>query len=287
GRMLTPLPFDLGLVIMGNNQVAVDSVCSRIIGLDPMEIEHIRLAHERGFGPTELREIDVLGDIGLDEASERASGFRTGLIRVEDYFEGTKIRAYSGPPPGGEDYCWGGCPGALEEAVEILRVIDQGADAKMPAIHIVFGRYEGEIPAAPNEWVVFIGDCASFEGSIGSRRAHVIDIYRDRLSRHPVSARHDDVIMKMFRTMRETHRLRSNRHIRLKGCPVSVAEQLLVLAAAAGIPNPYLAPARAIPFANSYFSWRTHSVLRRLRGDPYNKRGLAERGAAKTELPAN
>ncbi len=284
GRMLTPLPFDLGLVIMGNNQVAVDSVCSRLIGLDPMEIEHIRLAHERGFGPTDLGEIDILGDVGIEEASERAAGFRTGLIRVEDYFKGTKIRAYSGPPPGDEDYCWGGCPGALEEAVEILRVMDQGADEKMPPLHIVFGRYEGEIPAGPDEWVVFIGDCASYEGRIGQRQAHILNIYRDRLTRHSIAARHDDVAVKMVRTMRSTKRLRSDRHIRVKGCPVSVAEQLLILAAAAGIPNPYLAPSRAIPFASAYLSWRAHSALRRLRGEPYNKRGIAERGAAKTEL---
>ncbi len=51
GRMLTPIPFDLGLIIMGNNSVAFDVVCSSILKLDPREIEHVRLAYEHGFGP--------------------------------------------------------------------------------------------------------------------------------------------------------------------------------------------------------------------------------------------
>ena len=147
-RMLTPIPFDLGLIIMGNNQVAFDAVCSRIIDLDPREIEHIRLAHERGFGPVDLAEIEISGDVSFEEACARAKGFRTGLVRVEDYFEGSNIRAYGGKPPGDdEDYCWGGCPGALEEAIEIMRLFDTQTDEKMPPVHIVFGHHQGPIPA--------------------------------------------------------------------------------------------------------------------------------------------
>src|SRR5262249_15754387 len=98
GRMLTPLPFDMKLVVMGNNQVAFDAVCCRIIGLDPLSVEHIRLAYERGFGPVEPDKIRVTGDVSMAEAQRRAQGFRTGLIRVEDYFKGTNIRAYGGTP---------------------------------------------------------------------------------------------------------------------------------------------------------------------------------------------
>src|SRR5262249_43619038 len=112
GRMLTPIPRRMNMLVLGNNQVAVDSVCSRIVGLDPLDIEHIRLAHERGFGPVDPAEIQVLGDVQLGEARERAAGYQVGLVRVEKYFEGTNIHAYAGPPPGhGPDgYCWGGCP---------------------------------------------------------------------------------------------------------------------------------------------------------------------------------
>src|SRR5262249_61843399 len=62
GRMLTPKPFDLKLIVMGNNQVAFDAVCSAIIGLDPRSVEHIRLAEDRGFGTTDLAKIKITGD---------------------------------------------------------------------------------------------------------------------------------------------------------------------------------------------------------------------------------
>src|SRR5262245_30486054 len=143
GRMLTPKPFDLKLVIMGNNQIAFDAVCCAIIGVDPKTVPHIRIPSARGFGPIDLAKIKVSGDVTLAEAQARAKGFEVGLVRVEKYFEGTAITAYAGPPPEAEhsDYCWGGCPGAIEEAIEILRVFDKQCDARMKRLHVVFGAY--------------------------------------------------------------------------------------------------------------------------------------------------
>src|SRR5687768_8823749 len=95
-RMLTPIPYAMNLVIMGNNQVAFDAVCCHLIGLDPRTVDHIRLAHERGFGPIDVSEIEVTGDVRLDEARVKHQGFRKGLVRVEKYFEGSHITAYAG-----------------------------------------------------------------------------------------------------------------------------------------------------------------------------------------------
>ncbi|HEX2678953.1 MAG TPA: DUF362 domain-containing protein, partial [Polyangiales bacterium] len=169
GRMLTPIPRRMNLIILGNNQCAFDSVCCRIIGVNPFDVPHIRIPHERGFGPLALSEIELSGDVTLEQAQERAKGFKVGLIRVEKYFEGTNITAYAGPPPKSEntEYCWGGCPGAIEEAIEILRLIDTECDQKIPRMHVVFGNYQGGIDAKPGERVVFIGDCAEWKGKIG------------------------------------------------------------------------------------------------------------------------
>ena len=159
GRMLTPTPFPLGLIIMGNSQVAFDADDVAAHGVDPNTVDHIRLAAEHGFGSTDLAKIKITGDVTLEEAQARAKGFKVGLIRVEKYFEGTNITAYAGPPPETEagDYCWGGCPGAIEEAIEILRVFDKDTDKKMPRLHVVFGKFSGDINAMPGEKVIFIG----------------------------------------------------------------------------------------------------------------------------------
>src|SRR5262249_30977212 len=151
--------------------VAFDAVCCHIIGVDPASVDHIRMASERGFGSMKLEDIDISGDVTLEEAKAKAKGFKVGLVRVEKYFEGTHVTAYAGPPPEPEhtDYCWGGCPGAIEEAIEILRLYDKETDTKMPRLHVVFGAYEGPIDAKPGEKIVFIGDCAKWEGHAGDK----------------------------------------------------------------------------------------------------------------------
>ncbi|MFN7954494.1 MAG: DUF362 domain-containing protein [bacterium] len=282
GRMLTPIPFDLKLVVMGNNQVAFDAVCCHIIGLDPLSVDHIRLAHERGFGPVSLDEIRITGDVSLEQARARAKGFRTGLIRVEDYFAHTNIRAYGGAPPDPEhQYCWGGCPGALEEAIEILRLYDTHTDAKMPKVHLVFGAYQGEIDRKAGEKVIFIGDCASYHGNAGGLRIDLASEYKDRSTKDPHTAQHDDIYVKMGKVMAKFWQNRNEDSFRMSGCPVSVAEQVLMLVKLGNLRNPYFDPKQALGFTNCYISWRTRQAIDRILGQPYQIAGAYKRGSAR------
>jgi hypothetical protein len=284
--MLTPIPFDLGLVIMGNAQVAFDSVCCRIIGVDPATVDHIRLASERGFGSMDLADVDISGDVTLEEAQAKAKGFKVGLIRVEKYFEGTAITAYAGPPPEPEatDYCWGGCPGAIEEAIEILRLYDKECDAKMPRMHVVFGAYEGPIDAKPGEKVVFIGDCAKWQGNLGDKLIRIESLYKDRSRKDPYEAKHSDIYAKMASVTAKMAMSRNEPYVRLEGCPVSVAEQVLTLVSIAGTNNPYLAPEQIVSFNKSYLAWRGNQVAKRLSGTPYQIHGPCSRGEAAPEV---
>ncbi len=54
-------PVDLGLIIAGDNSLAVDLVVSGIIGWDPMEVGTNFIAVERGLKPASLEEIEVVG----------------------------------------------------------------------------------------------------------------------------------------------------------------------------------------------------------------------------------
>ncbi len=281
GRMLTPIPFDMNLIIMGNNQVAFDTVCSHIIGIDARTVDHIRLAHEHGFGPIDLKEIDVTGDVPLQVAWERCRTFQSGLVRVEKYFEGTTISAYAGPPPGGtgDDYCWGGCPGAIEEAIEILRAFDKTCDAKMPRIHVVFGAYQGPIPAKEGEKVIFIGDCARWEGNIGGELVQIRSVYKPRETKDPHDVTGEDIFAKMAKVSAKVAANRGN-HVRFEGCPVSVAEHVLMLVAYGGLNNPYFDPAEAIPFTKAYTKSKATVAAKRLWGIPYQVEGDTQRGEA-------
>jgi len=279
GRMLTPTPFDLGLIIMGNSQVAFDAVCCAIIGVDARTVDHIRLATEHGFGTTDLAKIRITGDVSLEEAKRRGKGFKVGLIRVEKYFEGTHISAYAGPPPEPEhgDYCWGGCPGAIEEAIEILRVFDEQTDAKMPRLHVVFGAYDGQIPAKPGEKVVFIGDCAHWKGELHGKPVAIENLYKERDTKDPHAARGDDI----FKKLAEARSKLRGDVIRLEGCPVSVSEQVLALVTIGGLKNPFFDRRNALPFARAYVGWRARVALNKLQKKRYQQNGtFAERGEA-------
>jgi len=288
GRMLTPIPFDLGLVIMGNSQAAFDAICCHIIGVDPASVDHIRFAAERGFGTLDPAQIEVSGDVTLEEAKARAKGFKVGLIRVEKYFEGTHISAYAGPPPETEhtDYCWGGCPGAIEEAIEIIRLYDKECDAKMPRMHVVFGAYDGPIDAKPGEKVIFIGDCASWKGRINDNLVSIESLYKDRSQRDPYNAKHDDIFAKMVTVTAKLTASRGSDHLRLEGCPVSVAEQVLTLVSLGKTNNPYLSPEEMIRFNKAYLAWRGTNIKNRILGQPYQVQGPCSRGDGAPEVHA-
>ncbi len=291
GRMLTPKPFDLKLIVMGNNQVAFDAVCCAIIGVDPNTVDHIRFAAERGFGTTDLSKIAISGDVTLEQARTRAKGFEVGLIRVEKYFEGTHITAYAGPPPETEhtDYCWGGCPGAIEEAVEILRQVDEHFDANAPHMHVVFGSYAGPIDAKPGEKVVFLGDCVKWEGRLpnkdgSSELVQIRSTYKDRSTKDPHHAKHDDIYGKLASVRARVRESRGVSYVRFEGCPVSVAEQVLALVFLTGCKNPFFIPAESARFNKAYLSWKAVTAFKRLMGTPYQIPGEAPRGDARPVL---
>ncbi len=286
GRMLTPIPRNMNLIIMGNNQAAIDAVGCNIIGVDPHSVAHLRLASAQGFGPLDLDAIELSGDVSLEEAKARAKGFKVGLIRVEKYFEGTNITAYAGAPPDAEhtDYCWGGCPGAIEESIELLRLFDETTDAKMPRLHVVFGAYKGAIDARPGEKVIFIGDCAEWEGKLpkksgAERLVQIRNVYKGRESKDPHHAKHDDIYAKMVSVTAKLFSAGDD-VIRLEGCPVSVAEQVLTLVHIAGTKNPYFDGQMVLEFNKAYLGWRAKTAAQRLRGQPYQIPGRTVRGEA-------
>jgi uncharacterized protein (DUF362 family) len=61
GPRLVGNPVRMDTIIAGFDSVAVDAVGCRVIGLDPQEVRHIRLAYERKLGRMLPQEIEVVG----------------------------------------------------------------------------------------------------------------------------------------------------------------------------------------------------------------------------------
>jgi uncharacterized protein (DUF362 family) len=55
-------PVEMQLIIAGQDMVAVDTVASAIMGMDPQQIQYLRLAEERGLGISNLLKIDIHGE---------------------------------------------------------------------------------------------------------------------------------------------------------------------------------------------------------------------------------
>jgi len=53
---------DVGLLIAGWDSVAVDSVFSHLIGIDPLALLTTKEAYRRGLGESDLKNIDILGE---------------------------------------------------------------------------------------------------------------------------------------------------------------------------------------------------------------------------------
>lgn len=54
-------PVKMDIIISSLDMVAADAIGAAVMGISPMDVEHIRLAEERGLGVADLRRIEVLG----------------------------------------------------------------------------------------------------------------------------------------------------------------------------------------------------------------------------------
>ncbi|MFP3951195.1 MAG: DUF362 domain-containing protein [Candidatus Bathyarchaeia archaeon] len=55
-------PKALGLVVAGKNTVSVDSVCTSLMGYNPLDVTHIARSADLGIGEADINRIDVVGD---------------------------------------------------------------------------------------------------------------------------------------------------------------------------------------------------------------------------------
>ena len=62
------VPHVKNVLLASSDQVAIDAIAAKLMGMDPLAIPYIRLAHERGLGCGDPKEIELVGD--LDAAAE-------------------------------------------------------------------------------------------------------------------------------------------------------------------------------------------------------------------------
>ncbi|MEE4266389.1 MAG: hypothetical protein V2I56_27120 [Desulfobacteraceae bacterium] len=189
----------------------------------------------------DLEQIEVGGDFPLAEVQTKTKNFEFCLERIDDYFgEETNLSCTVGtfPEKHSPDYCWGGCPGALQEAMHIFRGFYPDVDKKMGKVRYVVGNVKGPLNLADDERVIFMGNCTRWEGKINGESVKIEGSYQNACEVDETKTKHNDMLLKFIATQFHTLRNKSSRYIHVKGCPVSVAQHVNYLAAMAKVSNP-------------------------------------------------
>ncbi len=64
-RTMTPVAKDI--LLASDDSVAIDAVCAKMMGFEPMDHKFIRLAHEQGLGTGRISEIEIVGDVDIEK----------------------------------------------------------------------------------------------------------------------------------------------------------------------------------------------------------------------------
>jgi len=267
--MLTPTPFHLGAIVMGINPCAVDTVGCHMVGVDPNDLIHLKIAAQRGLGPMDLNEIEVGGDFPLDEARERSANFEFCLERIDDYFNGqSNIRCTVGtfPEAHSRDYCWGGCPGALQEAMHILQGFHPDARTAMAKIRYVVGAVDGPLDLEKDEKVIFAGACTSWRGTIDGQEVNIESAYQTREQTDARKTRSNDLIHKTNKALWNCVKSGGKRYLRASDCPVSVADHVNYVSYLGKLGNPNFDSRLFAPITAAYFHMRANRLWNRLFG---------------------
>lgn len=257
--MLTPTPFHMGAIVMGTNSCAVDTVGCHMVNIQPADVIHLRMTAERGFGPMDLDAIEVAGDFPLDEMQARTRDFQFCMEHIDDYFRDTgNLRCTVGtfPEKHSADYCWGGCPGALQEAMHVFRAYYPNVEKDMQKIHYVVGKVDGPLEIDDDEKVIFAGNCTSWEGKIGTEAVKIESSYKTASQVDEKKTQSNDMLLKTVKTIFAAYFRKTPRYVHAKGCTLSVGDHVHYLSVLGGIKNVNFDPRLVFSVNLAYWAMR-------------------------------
>ena len=137
-------PVNLGVIIVSRDVVAADSVASTVMGIDPVEIEYVKLAEKEGLGCADLSKIEIVGE----RLESIIRPFRRIKLDFKKYEEkGVFILER------------GACSGCRHNMESIISNLErEGKLGYLKGFHIVFGQL-ARMPEKVKGKLVFIGLC--------------------------------------------------------------------------------------------------------------------------------
>ncbi|HEY3358000.1 MAG TPA: DUF362 domain-containing protein [Polyangia bacterium] len=88
------MPHVKNVILASADQVAIDAVAAKLMGFDPLaDVKFIRLAHERGLGCGDVRDIEIVGDVD----AARENWHFEGPFKHMTFASRNQHRIYWGP----------------------------------------------------------------------------------------------------------------------------------------------------------------------------------------------
>jgi len=145
-------PIRMDLVIAGEDPLAIDSICARVMGFNPEEIEVLRYAYELGIGAFKPHEIEVVGE----ELERVVRRFKPPPSDLREYFKLAGI------------YVKNACSGCISTLIIILNTFkEEGILDKIKEYYIVTGSINNIPKDAEGRKIVLLGNCTSKFKSLG------------------------------------------------------------------------------------------------------------------------
>ncbi len=146
---------NLGLLIMGTNPLAMDIVGARLYGFSPSDIDYLAAAINRGFHPSGLDDIDLIGDVTsvaeLDALRSRLKPDDYAWNEWQDVNEtakaiGAPIRFHLGPAiieakTGRVVHCPSGCAMGVKMSLAMFHRHNKEAMSKCRPLKVIVGKH--------------------------------------------------------------------------------------------------------------------------------------------------
>lgn len=133
------------VIIAGTDTVAVDAITEAVMGLENLEVDTTRLAHEQKLGVGDRNSINIAG-ANLDSVAQHFA--RPDIEISEERFPGLRIMA--------GDYCLG-CSYYIRRGID--KLVDEGVLDPNDKLTLVFGKDPKVDPDIEGR-VIILGDCA-------------------------------------------------------------------------------------------------------------------------------
>lgn len=159
----SPYPAHLGAMIIADDPIAADVAAAHIMNYDPEKVRFLIEARDRGYGSLDINDIDISGDITVEELAGRTRGIYSpfqDLNKLE-----TPLKFYEGVNRETGNACYGGCVCSIKG---VLGTAEKRFDGNLKAARpgaIVMGYYDGDV-IHPGQPVALIGKCAGVSGKL-------------------------------------------------------------------------------------------------------------------------